>query len=168
MNKSLKEKLESDFETSVKVPKENRWIVTVGKNRVLSILKFLKNEGFNHLALISCVDWIEEEELELIYILSSYLPDMDKLHLTVKTRISRKNPEFETVISVFGNAEPYERELHEFFGINFEGHPGLEHLFLDRDYEIPPFRKDFDTRKYVEESFESVPSRREEECQREN
>ncbi|GAH89124.1 unnamed protein product, partial [marine sediment metagenome] len=30
-------------------------------------------------------------------------------------------------------------------------------LFLERDYEIPPFRKDFDTRKYVKETFDKIP-----------
>jgi len=28
---------------------------------------------------------------------------------------------------------------------------------LERVYEIPPFRKDFDTRKYVKEFFEEIP-----------
>lgn len=156
MNKSLKKKLESDFEVSVKIPEKNRWITTTKKDQVLSVLRFLRSNGFDHLALISCVDWIEEGEFELIYILSSYLAKKEKLHLILKTRISRENPEFETVIPIFENAEPYERELHELFGINFNGHPRLEKLFLYRDYEIPPFRKDFDTRNYVKETFGSV------------
>lgn len=158
MNKSLKKKLESDFETSVEILEKNRWTTTVNKDQVLGILRFLRSKGFDHLALISCVDWIEEGEFELIYILSSYLVGKERLHLILKTRIPRKKPEFETIIPIFENAEPYEREIHELFGINFKGHPRLEHLFLDRDYEIPPFRKDFDTRKYVKETFESVPS----------
>lgn len=157
MNELLKKKIESDFGVLVKIPEENRWSTTIKKDHVLSALRFLKAEGFNHLALISCVDWIEEGEFELVYIISSYSPKKQKLHLILKTRISRKNPELGTVTPVFENAEPYERELHELFGINFKGHPRLEHLLLDRDYEIPPFRKNFNTRKYVEETFGSVP-----------
>jgi NADH-quinone oxidoreductase subunit C len=75
----------------------------------------------------------------------------------IKTRISRENPEFETVIQVFQNAETYERELHELYGIRFKNHPRLVPLFLDREYSIPPFRKDFDTRGYVKEVFDQVP-----------
>ena len=41
---------------------------------------------------------------------------------------------------------------------DFEGHPRLTPLFLERDYEIPPFRKDFDTRQYVADVFGSVPT----------
>jgi len=47
--------------------------------------------------------------------------------------------------------------MHELFGIKFEGHPRLTPLLLEREYKIPPFRKDFDTRKYVEEVFDKIP-----------
>jgi len=43
------------------------------------------------------------------------------------------------------------------FGVNFEGHPRLTPLFLEREYETPPFRKDFDTREYVRNTFDAVP-----------
>jgi len=33
----------------------------------------------------------------------------------------------------------------------------LTPLLLERNYEIPPFRKDFDTRKYVKDVFEKIP-----------
>jgi len=109
------------------------------------------------------VDWIEDDCFELCFILTSYMKNNDevtgsqKLHIILKTSIPREKPRFKTVIGIFPNAEPYEREMHELFGISFEGHPRLAPLLLERDYEIPPFRKDFDTRKYVEEVFDKIP-----------
>ncbi len=165
MNESLKEELESGFKNVlVNILEDTRLVVTAPKDEVLSILSFLKNKGYNHLALISCVDWIEKKEFELVYVITSYLQKNDeytgneRLHIFLKTRISRKNPEFKTLIPIFKNAEPYERELHELFGINFEGNKRLIPLFLERDYKIPPFRKDFDTREYVKETFDKIPS----------
>lgn len=164
MNKSLKEKLESTFsDIEVTIPEDDRMVITARKDAVLSILSVLKSEGYEHLGLVSCVDWIEEKEFELVYILSAYMQvdnehsDKEKINITLKTRISRENPQFITVIPIFENAEPYERELHELFGINFEGHPRLTPLLLEREYKIPPFRKDFNTREYVKEVFDSVP-----------
>ncbi len=164
MNELIKKELESTFENIVVVmPENSRLIVTAQKDQVMSILSFLKNKGFNHLALISCVDWIEEKEFELVYIVTSYLHDNDKytdkesLHITLKSGISRENPKVISVIPVFENAEPYEREIHELFGIHFVGHPRLIPLFLEGDYEIPPFRKDFNTREYVKEVFDKIP-----------
>ena len=158
MNELIKKELESTFENIlIVIPEDSRLLATAQKDQVMSILSFLKNKGFNHLALVSCVDWIEEKEFELVYILTSYSEKDGKEHIILKTRIPRKNPEFKTAIPIFENAEPYERELHELFGINFEGNERLTPLLLERDYKIPPFRKDFDTREYVKETFDKIP-----------
>ena len=165
MNKSLKEKLESTFkDIQVSILEDSRIAVTAENHSVLAILRFLKDKGFDHLALLSAVDWIEEKEFELCFILTCYMQnddeytDRERLHIILKTRIPREKPQFKTVIGIFPNAEPYEREIHELFGIKFEGHPRLTPLLLEREYEIPPFRKDFDTRKYVKEVFDKIPS----------
>jgi len=164
VNKSLKEKLESTFkDLKVAILEESRIAITAESDSVPAILTFLKDAGFNHLALISAVDWIEENCFELCFILTSYMQNDDevtgrqRLHIILKTRIPREKPQFKTVIGIFPNAEPYEREMHELFGIKFEGHPRLIPLLLERGYKIPPFRKDFDTRKYVEEVFDKIP-----------
>ena len=161
MINALEKELEMSFkDIQIAIPENNRLTITAQKDSTLSILSFLKDKGYDHLALISCVDWIEEKEFELVYIITSYAGEdefMKKEHVILKTKIPRERPKFRTVIPFFENAEPYERELHELFGINFEGHPRLTSLFLEREYKIPPFRKDFDTRKYVEEVFDKIP-----------
>jgi NADH-quinone oxidoreductase subunit C len=164
MNQSLKNKLTFSFSNiQVSITEDNRVIIDAKRNTVISVLSYLKSIGYEHLSLISCVDWIEKNELELVYILSAYMEnntkygEKEKTNILVKTRISREKPGFITVINVFINAEPYERELHELYGIHFEGHPRLIPLFLEREYQIPPFRKDFDTRKYVKEVFDKIP-----------
>lgn len=147
----------------VEVYGEDRLTATVEKEEVLAILRYLKNNGYNHLELISCVDWKENNEFELVYILSAYqdqdddYTERERLNIIVKTRIPRNNPEFFSIIPVFENAEPYEREIYELFGITFAGHPRLKPLFLERKYKIPPFRKDFDTRQYVKDLFDKIP-----------
>jgi len=164
MNNSLKKGLESAFKgIQIRFPEEDRVIIEVKKDQVMSILRFLKEKGYEHMALVSCVDWIEEKEFELVYILSAYLQndseytEREKTNIILKTRIPRDNPRFFTIIPIFQIAEPYEREIHELFGIHFEGHPRQIPLLLERDYKIPPFRKDFDTRQYVKEVFDTIP-----------
>ncbi|HER43042.1 MAG TPA: NADH-quinone oxidoreductase subunit C [Candidatus Eisenbacteria bacterium] len=164
MSPTLEEKIVSLFEgVRIDSPKRHRAVISCRRDTLLSVLSFLKNEGFDHLALISCVDWIEEKHLELVYVLAAYMKDdeshgdREKTNILVKTRISRDDPVFLTSIPIFANAEPYEREIHELFGVRFEGHPRLTPLFLERAYDIPPFRKDFDTRNYVKDLFDNVP-----------
>ncbi len=165
MDDALKEKISSVFEgLEIESPEEHRMVITCKPESVLAVLSFLRDGGYSHLALISCVDWIGEKKFELVYVLSAYLPndegspgDREKMNILVKTKISRDKPLFLTTIPIFANAEPYEREIHELFGVHFEGHPRLTPLFLERDYEIPPFRKDFDTREYVKNVFDRIP-----------
>jgi NADH-quinone oxidoreductase subunit C len=177
MVSALKKELESIFkDIQIVAPENNRLIINARRITVLAILGFLKEKGYDHLALISCTDWIEEKEFELIYILSIYEEETkpagnntqeqavhrkatvpNGTNIILKTRVPREDPRFITVIPVFENAEAYEREIHELFGIDFEGHPRLIPLFLEREYEIPPFRKDFDTRKYVKDFFDEIP-----------
>ena len=164
MNDSLKEQVASIFdEVRVEITEESRIVISAKKDTVMSVLSFLKNQGYSHLGLISCIDWIEEKAFELVYILSAYMQDdeeyteKEKMHIILKTKISREKSTFISIIPIFENAEPYEREIHELFGILFEGHPRLTPLFLERKYEIPPFRKDFDTRKYVKDVFDNIP-----------
>lgn len=160
----LKQELEATFDNiTVRMEKMNQLELSITKDGIMSVLSFLKNRGYNLLKLISCVDWIDDNQLELVYILSAYMKEdapgkAEQLNILLKTRIGREKPEFITSINLFPVAEPYEREIHELFGIKFIGHPRLTHLLLERDYSIPPFRKDFDTKQYIDNLFGSVPS----------
>jgi len=165
MNESVKDKISSIFgDIKIDSSKSDITALSCPPDTVLSVLSFLKNRGYGHLGLISCADWPRENKLELVYVISSYMLDdeehsgeTERENILVKTRINRDDPVFLSSIPVFKNAEPYEREIHELFGIDFEGHPRLRPLFLEREYDIPPFRKDFDTREYVKDVFDSVP-----------
>ncbi len=163
MDHPFKEELESSFKgIQVTLPRENQLVITADKEAVISLLSYLKNHGYDHLGLVSCVDWMEKGLLEIVYVLHSYMENDTytnkvKEHVLLKVTISRERAECLSAIPIFENAEPYERELHELYGIEFDGHPRLTPLFLEREYGIPPFRKDFDTRIYVEDTYDSIP-----------
>jgi NADH-quinone oxidoreductase subunit C len=79
VNKSLKEKLESTFkDIRIAISEDSRIAVTAESDNVLAILRFLKDAGFNHLALLSAVDWIEDNVFELCFILTSYMQNNDE------------------------------------------------------------------------------------------
>jgi NADH-quinone oxidoreductase subunit C len=52
-------------------------------------------------------------------------------------------PRAESWVPLFRGAEWHEREAWEMYGIDFEGHPGLRHLYLPGEFEGFPLRKDF-------------------------
>ncbi len=163
MTSSLSARLDSTFKgVTVASGDDGRLAVGVPREAVVPVLTFLKEEGYDYLQLISCVDWIDRGEFKLVYLLSFYTEDQvggdgGKQDILLKTTVPREQASAPTAIGVFAIAEPHEREIHELYGIHFEGHPRLTPLFLDRDYEIPPFRKDFDTKQYVADVFDRVP-----------
>jgi len=120
------------------------------QENVLGILSILKNEGFSHLSLLTCVDWIENKEFELVYILFSW---KDGGKIIVSTGIDRENPKFVTVKHMWPVARFYEREIHEFFGVEFEGNDDMKPLILELWDDIPPLRKDFDPLEYSRRKF---------------
>lgn len=52
-------------------------------------------------------------------------------------------PRAESWVPLFRGADWHERETWEMFGIEFDGHPGLRHLYLPGEFEGHPLRKDF-------------------------
>ena len=56
------------------------------------------------------------------------------------TRIPSPVP---TVIELWPSADWFEREAWDMMGIPIEGHPNLQRLLMDEDWEGHPLRKDY-------------------------
>ncbi len=122
-----------------------------------SLLLFLKEKlGYNHLSHISCVDWIEDNRFELVFILWSY---EEKINVFVKAYVDRENPVAPNIDYIWRQANTYEREIREMYGIEFEGLVGRKEFALEDWDDLPPMRRDFDTLEYVNEHFIPRPGR---------
>lgn len=136
---------------SMETPADRQIAVIVEPGTVHNSLSYLRRLGFNQLSILTCIDWIADNQLELVYVLFSWT---DGIHLQLRSRIVRDNPEFITVTDIFPGAQYYEREVHEFFGVVFKGNEmALKPLFLENWDAIPPLRKDFDSAAYSDSKF---------------
>jgi NADH-quinone oxidoreductase subunit C len=99
----------------------------------------LDHEGFA-LDTITGVDWLAEKQMEVVY---DYFHPLTGLRVVLRSRIARDNPEISSISEVFPGANWHERETHDFFGINFRGHPDLSPFLLPEDATYHPLRKDF-------------------------
>ena len=52
-------------------------------------------------------------------------------------------PRIDSWVSVYPGADWHERECWEMYGVEFDGHPSLRHLYLPAEFEGHPLRKDF-------------------------
>ncbi|MFF5155402.1 NADH-quinone oxidoreductase subunit C [Streptomyces sp. NPDC000348] len=63
--------------------------------------------------------------------------------LLLRTTVPHEAPTLPSAVDVYAGAAWHERETHEMFGVDFTGHPGLDHLLLPDGFEGHPLRKDF-------------------------
>jgi NADH-quinone oxidoreductase subunit C len=66
-----------------------------------------------------------------------------KWGVTLKTDVDDADPRVESWVAVYPGADWHERECWEMYGVNFDGHPSLRHLYLPSEFEGHPLRKDF-------------------------
>lgn len=125
--------------------------IDVSKKDLHQALSFVKNTGFRQLSAVTCVDWLAEGNFQLIF--NTF--DWSKgIRVILRVKIPRSEPTFTTVTTIYNGAKYYEREVHEFFGIVFEGNPdALKQLFLEQWDDLPPMRKDFDSRAYSDRKY---------------
>lgn len=136
----------------------NLAFMTVPKEHLRAVILRLRDvEGFSHLVLLTAVDWLEEDQFQLTYLISDRSRGLD---IGLRVFLPRDAAVMESIHDVWPTAATYQRELREMFGIDFPGSPRLhEEFILEGWNDIPPYRRDFDTRKYAEESYNQRPGR---------
>lgn len=103
----------------------------------------LKNEKhFDYLVTIIGEDF-GEEGLGCIYILENTESHERCSVRTIAKQIGQKYV-IPTTIHLWNAANLLEREVFDFLGIKFLGHPDMRRLFMRNDFQGYPLRKDFD------------------------
>jgi len=126
--------------------------VSIPSEQLVSLLTCLRDiYGFSHLALMTCVDWLEESRFQLTYILRNHDGHRE---LVIKSFIDREHAVADSIHHLWQHARVYQRELHEMFGLSFPGSPGMtEPMILEGWQGPPPMRRDFDTLRYCEDNY---------------
>ena len=98
-----------------------------------------EEEKMDFLVSLTGVDW-EADGLGVIYHLESTATGKRVCLKTATT--DRENPFLPSVSDLWDIANIYEREVYDFYGIKFTGHPDMRRIFLREDWVGYPFRKD--------------------------
>lgn len=132
--------------------RDNQYFITVEKVEAIPVISYLKElEKFSSLILLTAVDWIEQGQFQLTYMLNN--PEK-KLDLGVRTFIERENAIMDSAHHLWEHVATFQRELKEMYGIDFPGSPRVDEPFLLEGWDqIPPMRREFDTKKYSEETY---------------
>jgi NADH-quinone oxidoreductase subunit C len=145
-------------------------IVRIAPDRWLDAARVCREQlGFDYLSFVSAIDWMPAPTLAeegsgdtsapvqpreqtfgiagsagrfqvFARVASTHTP---RSGLTLKTDVDDVEPRVASWVPVYPGADWHERECWEMFGITFDGHPSLRHLYLPSEFEGHPLRKDF-------------------------
>jgi NADH-quinone oxidoreductase subunit C len=117
--------------------------VTVPTQALRDLMGQLRDDprlAFDLLVDHTAIDWIEQDEFELLYTLYSTVHGHT---LLVACRVPRAEPVVPTISDLWPIALWQEREAFDLMGILYDAHPDLRRLFLEDDWVGYPLRKDY-------------------------
>jgi NADH-quinone oxidoreductase subunit C len=124
----------------------NETTVVLRPADLVRVCRFLRHDpdlAFDFLSDVTGVDRLNLPEnsprLEVVYHLYS-LRHRRRLRLKVRVDEGQAVP---TVTGVWETANWHEREVHDMFGVPFDGHPDLRRILMPDDWEGHPLLKDY-------------------------
>lgn len=112
----------------------------VTKDKLLEVLRYFKNAGYAVLMDLSAVDYLEPEKQSKVYY---WLHNPDTFQRVRVIVFVKRDEHLPSVVSLWEGADWYERELYDFFGIWFDGHPDLKRILMPDEWVGHPLRKDY-------------------------
>ena len=117
--------------------------VFVDRSELPAALAGLREDAdlsFDFLSSVTATDWPgREPRFWVVYDLYSLA---HRHRLRVKVGLTEGDERVPSVTPLFPTADWHEREVYDFYGIDFEGHPDLRRILLPDGWEGWPLRKD--------------------------
>ncbi len=123
-------------------------------SKITEVLQYLKNgisKPFLFLYDLTAIDerprkkedGYPSEQFTLVYHLFSFGRNC---FLRLKVALTEDKPSAPSISGLWVNANWYEREVFDMFGINFHGHPNLKRILMPLSWEGHPLRKEHPAR----------------------
>jgi NADH-quinone oxidoreductase subunit C len=120
----------------------------VNPERVLEVLGWLRDtpgQEYRFLSSVHGADYLPAEPRFGVHYELLCMARVERLR--VKAALvdpgGDELPALDSCVELFPTAEAQEREVYDFFGIGFRGHPDLRRILMPEDYVGWPQRRDF-------------------------
>ena len=128
------------------------------RSRLVDIVGFVKQRGYEMLFDLCGVDerlrahrdGLPEADFTLVYHFMSFQRRED---LRLKIALRENDASVPSIAGIYPNANWYEREAWDMYGIDFTGHPNLFRILLPRTWQGHALRKDHPARATEMEPF---------------
>jgi NADH-quinone oxidoreductase subunit C len=124
--------------------------LVVDPAQILAVLGWLRDspgQEYRFLSSLHAVDYLPAEPRFGIHYELLNRDRVERIRvkamLADPAAVGDELPEINSCVELFPTAEFQEREVYDFFGIVFEGHPDLTRILMPEDYVGWPQRRDF-------------------------
>jgi NADH-quinone oxidoreductase subunit C len=119
----------------------------VRADQVFDVLATLKTSGFDYLADIAGIDYLNYPDATDRYGVVYCLANTETAErVTIKTFVNDPDPTLPSVYPLWKGADWMEREVFDMFGVRFDGHPDLRRILMPEGFASYPLRKDYPMR----------------------
>jgi NADH-quinone oxidoreductase subunit C/D len=153
MNNSVLDEIKNRFgqDTFIYQPtKDTTPTIWVDQNLLRELILFLKTEIKDPFRMLYDLHGIDErsrtgrehlqgKDFTVFYHLFSFGRNSD---IRIKVALDEDKLAVPSITSIYSNANWYEREVWDMFGIKFDGHPHLRRILMPPKWEGHPLRKD--------------------------
>ena len=122
------------------VKNDRRVYIMVHKEDVPGICRCLYEELGGRFAIATGVD--TRSGIDILY---HFMFPGEHLLITLKTTVKKPSPEIESLATFLPAANWIEREIYDFLGVRFTGHPDPRRILMADDWppDTYPYRRDF-------------------------
>jgi NADH-quinone oxidoreductase subunit C/D len=128
--------------------------VWVSSNQIKLVLLFLKNDVGKPYKMLYDLTSVDERtrknnndnpkcDFSIVYHLTSFGRNQD---IRIKVPLTGEYPTIPSITDIWSNANWYEREVYDMFGIKFDGHPNLRRILMPITWKGHPLRKEHPAR----------------------
>jgi len=103
-----------------------------------------------YLEHITCLDLRLVEEVAAFRVDYQFCPVEGRVNRHVVQATVAEGQPATSITGIYPGAEWYEREAHELYGVQFDGHPGLTPLLLYEGFDGFPGRREYPFHDYQE------------------
>ena len=148
---------------------ETFWLDKKQLIQLMQVLRYDLSQPFDMCFDISAIDETQRQhvaghvsDLSVTYHLRSYQRNQD---IRIKIALTNDDKTLASVYSFWPNANWYEREIWDMFGIIFEGHPHLTRILMPNTWQGHPLLKTHPARATEMDPFVLPPHKQDEEQQ---
>jgi NADH-quinone oxidoreductase subunit C/D len=138
------------FSPSVQTTHDGITTIWLDASRLMDVCAMLKTDPAQNYSMLLDITAVDERsrstkagpgatDFTLVY---HFLRHRDAAELRIKVPLDETALQAPSLCALFPNANWYEREVWDMFGIRFEGHPDLRRILMPESWQGHPLRKD--------------------------